>query len=40
MSQDFRDRLARLGLAEYIDRFVDEGFDSWDILIDITEADL
>ncbi|KAL8791288.1 MAG: hypothetical protein Q9195_005977 [Heterodermia aff. obscurata] len=32
--------LARLGLGQYLDRFVAEGFDTWDTLLEITEADL
>lgn len=40
MSRDFRDRLARLNLSDYADRFVDEGFDTWEVLVDITERDL
>ncbi|KAH0268820.1 HMG-box, partial [Aureobasidium melanogenum] len=32
--------LDRLDLARYHDAFVDEGFDSWDTLMDVTESDL
>lgn len=32
--------LARLGLSQYQDVFAEEGFDTWDILLDITESDL
>ncbi|KAI4721853.1 hypothetical protein E4T48_01866 [Aureobasidium sp. EXF-10727] len=32
--------LDRLNLARYHDAFVDEGFDSWEVLMDITESDL
>ena len=32
--------LARLGLSQYLDRFVAEGFDTWETLLDITESDL
>jgi hypothetical protein len=32
--------LERLGLEQYLDAFVGEGFDSWDILLDIQETDL
>ncbi|CAD0083737.1 unnamed protein product, partial [Aureobasidium vineae] len=32
--------LDRLDLARYHDAFVDEGFDTWEILMDITESDL
>ena len=32
--------LARLGLSQYLDIFQDEGFDKWEIVLDITESDL
>lgn len=32
--------LARLGLGQYLDRFVTEGFDTWETLLEITESDL
>ncbi|KAG9518112.1 HMG-box, partial [Aureobasidium melanogenum] len=32
--------LDRLDLARYHDAFVDEGFDTWDTLMDVTESDL
>ena len=32
--------LVRLGLVEYISKFVAEGFDTWETLLDITETDL
>ena len=32
--------LARLGLSQYLDRFVTEGFDTWETLLEITESDL
>lgn len=37
---DFHNRLARMGLSEYAQRFVDEGFDTWETLLDIQESDL
>jgi hypothetical protein len=37
---DLRGRLERLGLSQYLDAFVAEGFDSWETLLDITESDL
>lgn len=37
---DLRQRLARLGLSQYYDVFVAEGFDTWDTVLDITESDL
>lgn len=32
--------LSRLDLRQYLDKFVSEGFDTWETLSDITEADL
>ncbi len=32
--------LSRLDLQQYLDKFVSEGFDTWETLSDITEADL
>lgn len=32
--------LSRLDLGQYLDKFVFEGFDTWETLSDITEADL
>lgn len=32
--------LERLALVEYLDAFVAEGFDTWETLQDVTEADL
>jgi hypothetical protein len=29
-----------LGLSQYLDAFVDQGFDSWDTILDIQESDL
>ncbi|KAI5850154.1 hypothetical protein GGS23DRAFT_598201 [Durotheca rogersii] len=29
-----------LGISQYLDAFVDQGFDSWDTILDITESDL
>jgi hypothetical protein len=37
---DLGGRLERLGLSQYLDAFVAEGFDSWETLLDITESDL
>lgn len=36
----FRDSLDRLGLGQYHDGLVQEAFDSWEVLADITEEDL
>lgn len=37
---DLRQRLARLGLSQYVEVFTAEGFDTWDTVLDITESDL
>jgi len=37
---DLIDRLERLGLTQYFDSLVSEGFDSWETILDITESDL
>jgi hypothetical protein len=31
---------ARLGLEQYLDSFTVEGFDTWEIVLDIQEGDL
>ncbi|KAF2644297.1 hypothetical protein P280DRAFT_547097 [Massarina eburnea CBS 473.64] len=37
---DLKERLERLGLSQYLDSFTAEGFESWEIVLDITESDL
>ncbi|KAL5400600.1 hypothetical protein PMIN03_012248 [Paraphaeosphaeria minitans] len=37
---DLGERLARLGLSQYLEAFVSEGFDAWETVLDITESDL
>jgi hypothetical protein len=37
---DLGQRLARLGLSQYLEIFTAEGFDTWETLLDITESDL
>ena len=37
---DLQPILSRLGLAQYLDRFSEEGFDNWETVLDITESDL
>jgi len=34
------ERLGRLGLSQYLEVFVTEGFDTWEIILDVTESDL
>ena len=29
-----------LDLAQYLDSFLEQGFDTWDTILDITESDL
>ena len=29
-----------LGMSQYLESFVDQGFDAWDTILDITESDL
>ena len=29
-----------LGITQYLNAFVDQGFDSWETILDITESDL
>ena len=36
----FGNLLERLGLSQYTQAFLDEGFDTWETLMDITESDL
>ncbi|KAF2138580.1 uncharacterized protein K452DRAFT_311513 [Aplosporella prunicola CBS 121167] len=40
MSHDLNDILQRLRLTEYLPTLLDNGFDSWDVVCDITEDDL
>ena len=37
---DLASRLERLDLAQYLDAFENEGFDTWEVVLDITEVDL
>lgn len=34
------EELKRLGLSEYLDVLVAEGFDTWETVLDIAESDL
>ena len=40
MTQDLDKVFAGLGLSQYLDTFVDQGFDAWDTILDIQESDL
>jgi hypothetical protein len=37
---DLKQRLAHLGLSQYVEVFTAEGFDTWETILDITESDL
>lgn len=37
---DLRDVLTELGLVAYLYKFIDQGFDTWHAVLDITESDL
>jgi hypothetical protein len=37
---DLEQRLKDLGLSQYYDVLVEEGFDTWATVLDITESDL
>ncbi|KAJ3529779.1 hypothetical protein NM208_g9604 [Fusarium decemcellulare] len=40
MSSDLESIFGELGLSQYLDAFVEQGFDEWDIILDIQESDL
>lgn len=40
MAPDLEAIFGELGLAQYLDAFVEQGFDEWDIILDIQESDL
>ena len=37
---DIHKHLSRLGLTQYMQKFIDEGFDRWETILLITEPDL
>jgi hypothetical protein len=37
---ELEERLERLGLSQYLEAFVSEGFETWETVLDITESDL
>jgi hypothetical protein len=39
-ASDFWKTLDRLGLSQYYDRLIQEAFDSWEVLVEITGDDL
>ncbi|KAJ6784303.1 hypothetical protein PWT90_04252 [Aphanocladium album] len=40
MPRELDSVFSELGLAQYLDAFVDQGFDSWDTILDVQESDL
>jgi hypothetical protein len=40
MNRDLDAVFSELGLSQYLDTFVDQGFDTWDTILDIQETDL
>lgn len=40
MPQQLIEILGELGLTQYRDAFVEQGFDTWDTILDITESDM
>lgn len=40
MSRDLEAVFAELGISQYLESFVEQGFDTWETILDITESDL
>ncbi|KAF5660587.1 hypothetical protein FHETE_8868 [Fusarium heterosporum] len=40
MSSELESVFAELGLSQYLGSFIEQGFDEWDIILDIQESDL
>lgn len=40
MPRDLESVFAELGISQYLDSFVEQGFDTWETILDITESDL
>ena len=40
MPQQLIEILGELGLTQYHDAFLEQGFDTWDTILDITESDM
>jgi hypothetical protein len=40
MTQLLTTIFGELGIAQYLDAFLEQGFDSWETILDITESDL
>lgn len=40
MTRQLETAFAELGLTHYLGAFIDQGFDTWEIILDIQESDL
>jgi len=40
MSQVLETIFGELGITQYLDAFLEQGFDTWETILDITESDL
>ena len=40
MNQDLDAVFSELGLSQYLGTFVEQGFDTWETILDIQETDL
>jgi hypothetical protein len=40
MTQLLEHIFGELGITQYLDAFLEQGFDSWETILDITESDL
>ncbi|AEO53511.1 hypothetical protein MYCTH_2294934 [Thermothelomyces thermophilus ATCC 42464] len=40
MSQSLKAIFGELGISQYLDAFLEQGFDTWETILDITESDL
>jgi len=40
MNERLSEVFGELGIPQYLDAFIDQGFDTWDTILDITESDL
>lgn len=40
MTHELESTFRELGIAQYLNTFVDQGFDTWETILDIQESDL
>ena len=40
MAHELESTFRELGIAQYLNTFVDQGFDTWETILDIQESDL